>query len=347
MLRRYWWPVAFTEKVTAQGAPVPVRVLGEDLVVYRDGQGNVGLVATHCSHRGTTLEYGRVEECGIRCPYHGWLYHHTGRCLDQPAEPEDSTYRERIKHPAYKTEELSGLIFAYMGPDPAPLLPRWDILVMNDGKKVVAAKTDHCNWLQPAENTVDQSHLPYLHASLMGKWAFKQPHIEWERTPYGIRAHTSFDGQDVARQSDCIFPSLNRIIGFGTAHAFRWRVPRDDENVNHFWMNYEASDEPGLQTIGWQPNEAYVYAMQDDEYWHVRDQDRMAVETQGRIYNRSNEHLGTSDKGVIMLRQMIKESIEAVQEGHDPYGLIRDIELNDCIVFGTQAETTSGVVAAV
>src|SRR5438105_1949994 len=112
MLRRYWWPVGISDQLTAGGRPWQVRLLSEDLVLYRDGQHRIGLVGLHCSHRGTSLAYGRVEEGGIRCPYHGWLYGADGRCLDQPAEPEDSTYKDRIRHPAYQAEELGGLIFA-------------------------------------------------------------------------------------------------------------------------------------------------------------------------------------------------------------------------------------------
>src|SRR5579871_4535319 len=100
MLRRYWWPVGVSESLQAGSPPKAVRLLGEDLVLFRDRGERLGLVALHCSHRGTSLEYGRVEVSGIRCPYHGWLYDHTGRCLEQPAEPEDCSYKERIHHPA-------------------------------------------------------------------------------------------------------------------------------------------------------------------------------------------------------------------------------------------------------
>ena len=105
MLRRYWWPVAFTEAIKAKGAPAKVRLLGEDFVLFRDGGGNLGLLELHCSHRGTSLEFGRVEEVGIRCCYHGWLYDLGGKCLEQPAEPEGSAFKERIQHPAFHARE--------------------------------------------------------------------------------------------------------------------------------------------------------------------------------------------------------------------------------------------------
>jgi 5,5'-dehydrodivanillate O-demethylase len=120
MLRRYWWPVGFTESVTPKGPPTKVRLLGEDLVLFRDGSGRLGILGLHCSHRGTSLEFGRVEDAGIRCCYHGWLYDVGGRCLDQPAEPENNTFKNRVQHPAYKAQEIGGFIFAYIGPEPAP-----------------------------------------------------------------------------------------------------------------------------------------------------------------------------------------------------------------------------------
>ena len=113
MLRRYWWPVGFSEEVKSKGTPVKVRLLGEDFVLFRDGGGELGLLELHCSHRGTSLEFGRVEDNGIRCCYHGWLYDRRGKCLEQPAEPEDSTFKDRIQHPAYHAREAAGLVFAF------------------------------------------------------------------------------------------------------------------------------------------------------------------------------------------------------------------------------------------
>src|SRR5437870_1671310 len=121
MLRRYWHPIAFSREL--KGRPKRRTLLGEDLVLFRDEQGRLGLLALRCSHRGTSLEYGHLEDGGLRCCYHGWLYDVEGRVLDQPGEPTDSTFRERVRHPAYKVQELAGIVFAYLGPEPAPLLP--------------------------------------------------------------------------------------------------------------------------------------------------------------------------------------------------------------------------------
>jgi len=164
LLRRYWHPVTAAAELTEEKPIRAVKILDEELVVYRDKKGNYGLVGEHCPHRSASLAYGRVDEEGIRCPYHGWKFDCTGKCLEQPAEPADSTFKDRIKHVAYPVQYLGGLIYAYMGPAPAPLLPRWDVLVWEHGKRwIVKESIIDCNWLQPMENSVDPSHLYWLH----------------------------------------------------------------------------------------------------------------------------------------------------------------------------------------
>src|SRR2546427_296469 len=161
MLRRYWHPIGFAEEL--KGRPKRRRILGEDLVLFRDDQGRPGLLALRCSHRGTSLEFGHIEDGGLRCCYHGWLYDVEGKILEMPGEPADSTFWQRLRHPAYKVQELGGVIFAYLGPDPAPLLPRWDVLVREDGVRARRARTVHCNFFQMIENSVDQHHAKWLH----------------------------------------------------------------------------------------------------------------------------------------------------------------------------------------
>ena len=192
MLRRYWWPVGFTEHVTRKGSPVRIKILGEEFVLFRDATDSLGLLDLHCSHRGTSLEFGRVEERGIRCCYHGWLYDRNGKCLEQPAEPEDSTFKDRIQHPAYKAQEIAGFIFAYIGPDPAPLLPNYDLFFREDGERHIGAGHDFCNWLQRAENSVDQTHLVALHASEYPHMALQRPVIGWEKRTMARRSRWKF-----------------------------------------------------------------------------------------------------------------------------------------------------------
>src|ERR671924_1239531 len=161
MLRRYWHPIAFAKEL--KGRPKHRRILGEDLVLFRDDAGRLGLLASRCSHRGTSLEFGHIEDGGLRCCYHGWLYDVEGRVLETPGEPPTSTFKERLRQPSYKAQELGGVIFVYMGPEPAPLLPRYDVLVREDGVRTRRARTVNCNLFQMIENSVDQNHLKWLH----------------------------------------------------------------------------------------------------------------------------------------------------------------------------------------
>src|SRR5438876_1517883 len=135
LMRRYWQPAALSAELSAQGAPLPIRLLGEDLVLFRDGQGQPGLLGIHCSHRGADLSYGRLEDGGLRCIYHGWLYDRNGRCLEQPGEPAGSTFHEKILHKAYPCQEVGGLILSYLGPGKPPLLPAYEFLNAPDSHR--------------------------------------------------------------------------------------------------------------------------------------------------------------------------------------------------------------------
>src|SRR2546426_1354903 len=155
LLRRYWHPVAGLHQVTADAPTAHIRLLGEDLVLFRDTSGRVGLVGDHCPHRGASLLYGRVEERGIACAYHGWLYDTQGNCLETPAEPADSKLYLTVKHTAYPVQTYAGLYWGYLGPAPAPILPRIDIVDMGIISAVGAVPSLDCNWLQVVENNLD------------------------------------------------------------------------------------------------------------------------------------------------------------------------------------------------
>jgi 5,5'-dehydrodivanillate O-demethylase len=345
MLRRYWWPIGFSELVTEKQTPTKVRLLGEDFVLFRDGALRLGLLELHCSHRGTSLEFGRVEDQGIRCCYHGWLYDVAGRCLEQPAEPAESTFKDRIQHPAYKVQEIAGFIFAYLGPDPPPLLPRYDLFLEENGERVIGAGTEYCNWLQRAENSVDQTHLVALHAPEYPQMALKRPEIGWQKTVYGAKITMHVPGVSKPKHSHWVFPSHTRHT---TArkdrvpdHAIRFRVPTDDTTTKTFWLRFTPNDEANrgrplrLKTVGFEDDKPGIYTRVDDGWWGIasHDQDRVAQESQGEIYDRTREHLGASDEGVILLRQTIKESIEAVRQGQDPFWILRSSEENNKITF--------------
>src|SRR6266545_2218542 len=163
LLRCYWQPVALSQEVTVGGAPLPVKLLGEELVLFRDEQGQPGLLGLHCSHRGADLSYGRLEDGGLRCIYHGWLYDRSGRCLEQPGEPAGSTFHERIRHPAYPCQEAGGVVFAYLGDSEPPLLPAYEFLTAPEDCRFVTKLFSDCNYLQGNEGNQDPVHLSFLH----------------------------------------------------------------------------------------------------------------------------------------------------------------------------------------
>ncbi len=194
--RRYWIAAGYSVDFKPGGQPKAVRLLGEDLVMFRDDDGRMGLLGLRCSHRLTSLEYGRVEDGGLRCPFHGWLYDVDGHCIDQPAEPEGSTFKDRVHHLSYPCEELGGVVFAYMGPaDKKPLLPRYEVLVREDGGRSHYFDISGGNYLQHLEGAVDTAHFSYLHQFNWSKTKhlvrkFNTPEMDFEETDWGIR-HTS------------------------------------------------------------------------------------------------------------------------------------------------------------
>jgi 5,5'-dehydrodivanillate O-demethylase len=326
LLRHYWWPVSFSERLGA--TPQEVRILGEDLVLYRQGE-KAALIGRTCAHRGASLALGRAEADGLRCCYHGWKFNAEGQCVDMPAEPRDSPMRNEVRVPAYPTFEVGGLIFAYLGEAPAPAFPRYDLLFEPGLHRVVHATFDHCNWLQRAENSVDQLHATVLHAAGYPELALKRTKVDWTRTPYGIRAQYDVDGQ--GKVSHFVFPSSNRYfgarVGEGSSHNFHIRVPRDDESTITYGVRaYRAADgNTGVTTRGLSDKPRGVYARVDDGWWGIasNEQDRAAQESQGIIADRSREILGTSDAGVVMFRRMLRDAIAAVARGEDPPGVVR------------------------
>ena len=162
LMRRYWQPIAAVAELDDN--PVkPVKLLGESLVLYRDRQGRLGLIGDTCPHRRTSMLYGVPEDEGLRCPYHGWMFNETGQCIEMPAEAPDSTFPSRVKMAGYPVQELCGLIFAYLGPEPVPLLPRWDMFVWDNVLRDIGSTIIPCNWLQIMENSLDPVHVEWLH----------------------------------------------------------------------------------------------------------------------------------------------------------------------------------------
>jgi 5,5'-dehydrodivanillate O-demethylase len=339
LLRRYWWPVAPSAQLEPEGV-LPVRLLGEDLALYRTEGGKLGLLSDRCPHRGVSLVYGIPEEAGLRCAYHGWRFDATGQCTDMPGEPADSSFAERICIPAYAVAELGGIIFGYLGPKPAPLLPRWDVLVRADLKREVGLTALPINWLAMAENAMDPYHLDYLHTRYMnyvmkrrGKPAVaaerRHLKIDFDVWEYGIMKRRLLEGDDPETSDEwqvghpLVFPSTLALGGERPRLGFR--VPVDDTHT----LNYAvftaayAPDEPPQTRVPF-----YEVPYKDDDgrliVETVLGQDMMACVTQGTIADRTIEHLGTTDKGLILYRRLFAEQIEKVARGEDPLGVIRD-----------------------
>jgi 5,5'-dehydrodivanillate O-demethylase len=348
MLRRYWWPVGFSQEIGPK--PVPVRILGEDLVLFRDASGQTGLLDRRCPHRGASLELGRVEADGIRCCYHGWKFDRSGHCLDMPAEPADTPLKDEVRQTAYRTQEAGGFVFAYLGPEPAPLLPKYDLLFREDCNRVVYSKVEHCNWLQRAENGYDPHHLMALHAPGYPQIALKRAKITWEKTQFGCRTLQEYP-DSLVNVTHQIFPSHTRRLAARTGdkprHYLNLRVPTDDTTTTTFFLAAEIrpTGPYTLRTRGHEPSEWMEYERVDDGWWRIpsHEQDRIAQESQGRIADRTREYLGTSDEGIVVLRKMLRDSIKAVAEGRDPFGVLRDPAQDVLIRFDAGKNFSDGV----
>jgi len=353
LLRRYWQPLCVAAELTAAKPTKRITIMGENLVAFRDQQGNYGCVAEQCAHRGASLAYGFVEDCGIRCPYHGWKYRTTdGQCLEQPFEPAGSTYKERVRQRAYPVQKLAGFLWVYMGPEPAPLLPRWDVLVREDGERRLEVRPIDCNWLQAMENTVDFTHTYYLHGHTMylrgeqrGGVAYFYRPIEaygFKSFEWGILKYWRYGGErgEAAMGIPLIFPNILRVFE-DRSLSMHWRVPIDDTHMRIMRVMFRPSPDGSRVEQPEDPPAAYLgtFIGPDDEYdlCDFPAQDKMAWETQGALYDRTQEHLGASDRGIVMLRKLLREQIERVQRGEEPMALVRDPAQNEMLV--TVAET--------
>ncbi len=339
LLRRYWHPVSIAAELTDEAPTKCVRVLGEDLVLFRNKEGNVGLVADRCPHRGASLSYGRVEKRGIACAYHGWLFNTKGDCLETPAEPVESKFHLTVKVKSYPVQKFVGLYWTYMGPQQAPLIPKYDVWVRKDGRRrlIVQPQLD-CNWFQAMENSVDPSHLQILHQSLIARNPITNQtrgltdtvaKFEFIEMPYGIMKKRTYKTGAVD-QHPLIFPNILR-----QANATQIRVPMDDTHTKIFFVRFDASKDGSIVEEEGDPPVKYVKPYKNppdaqhpftrfDISKEVQAQDHMAWETQGPISDRTNERLGTADGGIVMLRELMFQEIDKVQKGLDPKGVIRD-----------------------
>lgn len=365
VLRHYWQPAALSDEIAARRPVVPVRLLGEDLVLFRDNNGELGLIGRHCPHRGADLCYGRREDNGLRCPFHGWHFDRSGQCVEQPGEPEGSRMHENIRTTSYPVIEKNGIIFAYMGPGDPPPFPAFDCFAAPDSHVFAFKGLWQCNWLQALEVGIDPAHASFLHrflkdedpADSYGKQfrdkaanteipmtqllrEYPRPEIQVEETDYGLRLialrHMD-DARTHVRVTNQIFPEAICIPMSNTMTITQWHVPVDDENcywysmftsfdepVNKELMREQRLKEHRLPDYAPRKNRANNYGFNPDEQesetytgmgLDINVHDQWAVESPGPIFDRTNEHLGRTDAGIIKYRRMLRAAIAALQDG--------------------------------
>jgi nitrite reductase/ring-hydroxylating ferredoxin subunit len=348
LMRRYWQPVGLSTTTTDRSKEV--RILGEDLILFRDGTGRPGLVHARCCHRGTTLHYGKVEKDGIRCCYHGWLFDVEGRCLEQPCEPEGGLHRDKVRQPWYPVEERYGLVFAYMGPlDRKPALPRYDVLehlqpgemleqedksfYVGGGGFTSEQPNVPYNWLQNYENVMDPYHVLILHSRFAGVHFREEfaltPKVEWDYVDHGIATRSVrnlSDGRRYERVTQVLLPNIRIVptieLTSGPGNEVAWIVPVDD--TTHRTFGVARVGEPGVYTRRSRlaDHEGKIWSeMSEEEHQRLPD-DYEAQSGQGPVNLHSEEHLATSDKGIAMLRRLLTREIGRVETGQAPLGTV-------------------------
>ena len=342
LLRRYWHPVARSSEATT--TPRQVRILGEDLILYRDRAGTPGLLVPRCCHRGTSLFFGKVEDTGIRCPYHGWLFAADGQCLDQPCEPDRGRNRASYRQPWYPVVEYHGLVFTYMGPpDKQPVFPRYDIFEdLGDDEEIVildhfafGGSTDApCNWFQTHENAMDPYHVFILHNAISGHQFDPKleiwPHIQWQRHEWGVTATQDRrlpDGTILHRVTEARSPTIRvvptpTLTFLGLTNNMSWAMPIDATNTRVYAMVRKPIGVPP-QGLPVYDGDRSWFELSDEEHQRFPGDFETQV-GQGPITRHTEEHLASSDRGVSMVRRQFKEQVRIVADGGDPVGVTFD-----------------------
>jgi len=372
LLRNYWQPVALVDELEGKRPVKAVKVLGHDLVLFRDEAGRYGLLDRDCPHRGADLAYARVEDGGLRCAFHGWLFDVRGLCLQTPAEPESSKLSQHIKQKSYPVVEKSGMLFAWFGDEsqhtsPAAF-PAFDCFVAPSSHTFAFKGFLECNWLQALEVGIDPAHASYLHRffededssggygkQFRGTSAdsdmpitkvlreFDRPEISVERTDYGLRlvALRKISAADThVRVTNLVFPQAFVIPMSAEMTISQWHVPVDDTHC--YWYAIFTSFAGPVDKQKMRDQRLQLYTLPDykprlgkaNHYGFDADQqrtltytgmghdinvhDQWAVESPGPIQDRTREHLGTTDKGVINYRKLLVEAIEKNAAGEKP-----------------------------
>jgi nitrite reductase/ring-hydroxylating ferredoxin subunit len=343
LMRRYWQPVGLASKL--RDLPRPVRILGEDLVLFRDRSGRPGLLYPRCMHRGTSLVYGRTEDRGIRCCYHGWLFDVEGRCLDQPCEPDGGRHRDAVRQPWYPVEERYGLIFAYLGPPgKKPVLPRYDVLEnIGPGEKMwysfggfgstgdESLEVVPYSWLHMNDNVMDPFHVQVLHSTFSVVQFHPQfalmPKVDFFFADHGV-CYTAVrkldNGQEVDRISSWLMPNIMSVpdvqLRPGPSSGISWVVPVDD---SHYVQAMVSKIPESLSFRGILLNGKTWGELTFEDHQRTPG-DYEAQAGQGPISLHSEEHLVTSDRGVMMQRRTLMQQMEVVAKGGDPIGVTFD-----------------------
>jgi phenylpropionate dioxygenase-like ring-hydroxylating dioxygenase large terminal subunit len=376
LMRLYWQPVALAEELKTPRPVKPVRLLGQNFVVFRDQQGRYGMLDRDCPHRGADLAFGRLENGGLRCAFHGWLFDVEGKCLETPAEPAGSRLCEGIRQGAYPVVEKNGILFAYVGKNAPPAFPELDCFIAPETHAFAFKGLIECNWLQALEVGIDPAHASFLHrffedeetSTAYGKQfrgasadsdmpmtkvlrEYDRPIINVERTEYGMRliALREIDEQQThVRVTNQVFPHAIVIPMSREMTITQWHVPVDD--VNCYWyaiftsytdpVNKEKMRDQRLELYelpeyrsrknksndyGFDPHEqeAQTYTGMGTD---INVHDQWAVESMGPIQDRTREHLGQSDKAIILYRRILREQIDKALKGEKPMMVLDDRE---------------------
>jgi 5,5'-dehydrodivanillate O-demethylase len=342
LFRRYWLPIAASVELGA-GAAMPVRLLTEDLALFRTTAGELGLVDSRCPHRGTSLAEGFADDRALRCPYHGWAFDACGACVDVSALANRDGVMSQAATTAYPVRELGGLVFAYLGPSPAPVLPRFDLFVADGALRDVGRAIVPCNWLQIMENSVDPVHLEWLHGRHLGevraaqgepapgRYARRHVEIGFDEIEHGIVKRRvleggSHDDDDWAVGHPLVFPNMVRV-GAHRQHRFQIRVPVDDTHTLHWWYSCYFPA-PGAAAVEQGQIPVYDVPFRDADGRYLVDfvdgGDIMTWVTQGPIADRTRELLVDTDRGIVLYRSMLLREAERVAQGLDPLGVARD-----------------------
>jgi phenylpropionate dioxygenase-like ring-hydroxylating dioxygenase large terminal subunit len=364
-MRRFWQPVCFSDAL--RDLPHRVKILGEELVVFRDLAGTVGLLELHCPHRGTSLEFGLIDGKGIRCCYHGWLFAADGAILETPAEPAESTLRDRLYHGSYPTQEHHGIVFAYLGPpERQPPFPQYDSF-SRPGYRLIPGQQYFypCNWLQIMENAMDPAHTVFLHTIVSGAVFTSEfgvlPELDFVETPLGmVYVATRRVGNNIwARMVETILPNLQQVgpiwedgreeHGFSGPMMSRWIVPVDDTNTIFIELRH-VSETAGVTPAWWADRDIMApgqLAADSYEFSQRHPGDYEAQVSQRQIAIHGLEHLGATDRGVTMFRNQIRRGVRITAVGQDPAAQRHDARAgiptycNDTVVRVPPAESAA------